>query len=48
MSADQFTSALVSSADEGWLEDNGIPPEAVATFDANVEGFWKRLKPSRS
>ena len=44
MSADQFTSALVSSADEEWLEDNGIPPEAVATFDANVEEFLETVK----
>ena len=44
MSSDQFTSALVSSADEGWLEDNGIPPEAVAAFDANVDEFLETVE----
>ena len=39
MNAQQFTAALVSTASEDWLGDNGIDPEVVSTFDQTVDTF---------
>ena len=39
MSANQFTAALVSTANEEWLEDNNIAPEVVPGFTQTVDTF---------
>ena len=39
MSSQQFTAALVSSASDAWLEDNGISKEVVPAFDQTVDEF---------
>ncbi|MGC6496682.1 MAG: hypothetical protein ACON4I_02095 [Candidatus Puniceispirillaceae bacterium] len=39
MSSQQFTAALVSSASDAWLEDNGISKQVVPAFDQTVDEF---------
>ena len=39
MSSDQFTAALVSTASDDWLADNGIDQSVVANFDQTVDVF---------
>ena len=39
MSAQQFTASLVATASEDWLEDNGIDPEVVPSFEQTVDTF---------
>ena len=39
MSAQQFTAALVSTASDDWLGENGIDPEVVPSFDKTVDTF---------
>ena len=39
MSSQQFTAALVSSASDSWLAENGIDQEVVPTFDQTVDDF---------
>ena len=39
MSAKQFTAALVSTASDSWLDDNGIDPSVVGNFESTVDTF---------
>ena len=39
MSAKQFTAALVSTASNDWLAENGIDEEVVSNFDDTVDNF---------
>jgi len=39
MSKNQFTAALVSTANDDWLEDNNIAPEVVPNFEQTVDTF---------